>query len=60
MGCILPLHMMILMDIICMCLLLLLAIIMREEPTSPPLYVSNANKIARNYLHYVLAFTMCA
>ena len=27
----LPLHMMILMNIICMCLLLLLAIIMREE-----------------------------
>ena len=31
MGFILPLHMMILMNIICMCLLLLLAIIMREE-----------------------------
>ena len=31
MGCLLPLHMMILMNIICMCLLLLLAIIMREE-----------------------------
>ena len=31
MGCLLPLHMMILMSIICMCLLLLLAIIMREE-----------------------------
>ena len=31
MGCVLPLHMMILMNIICMCLLLLLAIIMREE-----------------------------
>ena len=31
MGCILPLHMMILIDIICMFLLLLLAIIMREE-----------------------------
>ena len=30
-GCLLPLHMMILIDIICMCLLLLLAIIMREE-----------------------------
>ena len=30
-GCLLPLHMMILMNIICMCLLLLLAIIMREE-----------------------------
>ena len=31
MGCVLLLHMMILMNIICMCLLLLLAIIMREE-----------------------------
>ena len=31
MGCLLPLHMMILIDIIYMCLLLLLAIIMREE-----------------------------
>ena len=31
MGCLLPLHIMILMNIICMCLLLLLAIIMREE-----------------------------
>ena len=31
MGCVLLLHMMILIDIICMCLLLLLAIIMREE-----------------------------
>ena len=31
MGCLLPLHMMILMNIICMWLLLLLAIIMREE-----------------------------
>ena len=31
MGCLLPLHMMILMNIIFMCLLLLLAIIMREE-----------------------------
>ena len=31
MGCLLPLHMMILMNIICMCFLLLLAIIMREE-----------------------------
>ena len=31
MGCFLLQHMMILMDIICMCLLLLLAIIMREE-----------------------------
>ena len=31
MGCLLPLHMMILMNRICMCLLLLLAIIMREE-----------------------------
>ena len=31
MGCVLPLHMMILIDIICMCLLLLLAIIMIEE-----------------------------
>ena len=31
MGCLLLLHMMILIDIICMCLLLLLAIIMREE-----------------------------
>ena len=30
-GLRLPLHMMILMNIICMCLLLLLAIIMREE-----------------------------
>ena len=30
-GLLLPLHMMILIDIICMCLLLLLAIIMREE-----------------------------
>jgi hypothetical protein len=30
-GCLLPLHMMILLNIICMCLLLLLAIIMREE-----------------------------
>ena len=30
-GCLLPLHMVILMNIICMCLLLLLAIIMREE-----------------------------
>ena len=32
MGCLLPLHMMILMNIISMCFLLLLAIIMREEP----------------------------
>ena len=31
MGCLSPLHMMILMNIICMCLLLLLPIIMREE-----------------------------
>ena len=31
MGCLLPLHMMIFIDIICMFLLLLLAIIMREE-----------------------------
>ena len=30
-GCLLPLHMMILLNIRCMCLLLLLAIIMREE-----------------------------
>ena len=30
-GCVLLLHMMILIDIICMCLLLLLAVIMREE-----------------------------
>ena len=29
MGCLLPLHMMIFMNIICMCMLLLLAIIMR-------------------------------
>ena len=38
MGCVLLLHMMILIDIICMCLLLLLAI---RGTTSPPLYVSN-------------------
>ena len=31
MGCLLPLHMIILIDIICMCLPLQLAIIMREE-----------------------------
>ena len=31
MSCLLPLHVIILLDIICMCLLLLLAIIMREE-----------------------------
>ena len=40
MGCVLLLHMMILIDIICMCLLLLLAIIMREE-LYPHLCVSN-------------------
>ena len=27
---------------------------------SPPLYVSNTIKIARNCLYYALAFTMCA
>ena len=30
-GCLLPLHMIILINIVCMCFLLLLAIIMREE-----------------------------
>ena len=58
-GCVLLLHMIILIDIICMCLLLLLAIIMREE-LYIHLFMFPTWKIARNCLCYVLAFTWCA